>query len=112
MFAPCRLPRPSSPLDSILNQPTTATHPRIGPPRITSRPDPLARFHCSRRFRAGDEVVDAGDDRRTDVPLSVIGGKGVFVKEVQAALQRAAPAVQAAPFNLLRAGQTDMLMLP
>jgi len=29
-----------------------------------------------------------------------------------AALQRAAPAVQAAPFNLLRAGQTDMLMLP
>ena len=25
-------------------------------------------------------------DRRTDVPLSVIGGKGVFAKEVQAAV--------------------------
>lgn len=32
------------------------------------------------------EIVSTEGDRRTDVPLAVIGGKGVFVKEVQAAV--------------------------
>jgi hydroxymethylbilane synthase len=31
-------------------------------------------------------IVDTAGDRRTDVPLSSIGGQGVFVKEVQAAV--------------------------
>lgn len=31
-------------------------------------------------------TISTEGDRRTDVPLSVIGGKGVFVKEVQAAV--------------------------
>jgi hydroxymethylbilane synthase len=33
-------------------------------------------------------VVDTEGDRRTDVPLSQLGGQGVFVKEVQAAVAR------------------------
>ena len=32
------------------------------------------------------EIISTEGDRRTDVPLAVIGGKGVFVKEVQAAV--------------------------
>src|SRR5687768_7966931 len=31
-------------------------------------------------------VVSAEGDRRTDVPIEAIGGRGVFVKEVQAAV--------------------------
>ena len=31
--------------------------------------------------------VDTTGDRRQDVPLHIIGGQGVFVKEVQAAVQ-------------------------
>jgi hydroxymethylbilane synthase len=31
-------------------------------------------------------IVDTAGDQRTDVPLSAIGGQGVFVKEVQAAV--------------------------
>lgn len=33
-------------------------------------------------------VVETGGDRRTDVPLDRLGGQGVFVKEVQAAVVR------------------------
>jgi hydroxymethylbilane synthase len=33
-------------------------------------------------------VVDTEGDRRTDVPLAQLGGQGVFVKEVQAAVAR------------------------
>ena len=33
-------------------------------------------------------VVDTEGDRRTDVPLAQLGGQGVFVKEVQAAVSR------------------------
>ena len=47
---------------------------------------------CSDHASAGIDVelvpMSTEGDRRTDVPLSVIGGKGVFAKEVQAAVHR------------------------
>ena len=64
--------------------------------RLATRGSPLARWqadHVADRLRAAHpdlvvEVVTVSTegDRRRDVPLSEIGGKGVFVKEVQAAV--------------------------
>ena len=64
--------------------------------RLATRESPLARWqaeHTADLLRAahpGLEVelvpMSTEGDRRTDVPLSEIGGKGVFVKEVSAAV--------------------------
>lgn len=64
--------------------------------RIATRASPLARWqaeHVATLLRTADpgcevEVValSTEGDRRTDVPLSEIGGKGVFATEVQAAV--------------------------
>jgi hydroxymethylbilane synthase len=64
--------------------------------RVATRGSALARWqaeHVAGRLRAVDPstevelvVVETYGDRRTDVPLSTLGGKGVFVKEVQAAV--------------------------
>ena len=64
--------------------------------RIATRGSPLARWqaeHVAAALQARDPslevelvVVSTEGDRRRDVSLSEIGGKGVFVKEVQAAL--------------------------
>lgn len=64
--------------------------------RLATRGSPLARWQAERVVgrlaRAGVAadlvVVDTEGDRRTDVPLSLLGGQGVFVKEVQAAVVR------------------------
>ena len=64
--------------------------------RIATRGSELARWqadHVAEALRAArpdievdQVVVSTHGDRRTDVPLWVLGGKGVFVKEVQAAV--------------------------
>lgn len=64
--------------------------------RIATRASPLARWQADHvaaliaSVRPDAEVVveplSTEGDRRTDVPLSEIGGKGVFATEVQAAL--------------------------
>lgn len=64
--------------------------------RIATRTSPLARWqadHVASAIRATAPEVDVEivgvsteGDRRTDLPLSEIGGKGVFATEVQAAL--------------------------
>lgn len=64
--------------------------------RIATRTSPLARWqadHVAAALRAvapqvGVEIVGVSTegDRRTDIPLSEIGGKGVFATEVQAAV--------------------------
>lgn len=64
--------------------------------RIATRGSALALWqahHVADLLRASDpdltveiEVISTEGDRRTDVPLAQIGGKGVFVKEVQAAV--------------------------
>lgn len=64
--------------------------------RIATRASPLARWqadHVAALIRSVDSDVEVvvqplstEGDRRTDVPLSEIGGKGVFATEVQAAL--------------------------
>ncbi|MCP4435352.1 MAG: hydroxymethylbilane synthase [Actinomycetia bacterium] len=66
------------------------------PLRIATRASALARWqadHVAALLAGahpglGVEIVPLSTegDRRTDVPLSVIGGKGVFAKEVQAAV--------------------------
>jgi hydroxymethylbilane synthase len=64
--------------------------------RLATRGSPLARWQARRvvDLLAGTGVeaellvVDTEGDRRTDVPLSRLGGQGVFVKEVQAAVAR------------------------
>lgn len=64
--------------------------------RIATRRSPLAKWqanHVAALLRAGDpalvvvlhEVVTRGD-RILDVPLSAVGGKGLFVKEIEDAL--------------------------
>jgi hydroxymethylbilane synthase len=66
------------------------------PLRLATRGSPLARWQAGRVAdllrRAGVEatlvVVDTVGDRRIDVPLDRLGGQGVFVKEVQAAVVR------------------------
>jgi hydroxymethylbilane synthase len=67
-----------------------------GPLRLATRGSPLALWQAHRVVAllaaAGIEAVpvvtDTEGDRRTDVPLSQLGGQGVFVKEVQAAVAR------------------------
>jgi hydroxymethylbilane synthase len=64
--------------------------------RIASRGSPLARWqadHIAALLRAADAdlevevvLVDTMADRRLDLPIAEIGGKGVFAKEVQAAV--------------------------
>lgn len=64
--------------------------------RLATRESPLARWQAEhtaallRTAHPGLEVelvpMTTEGDRRTDVPLSEIGGKGVFVKEVSAAV--------------------------
>jgi hydroxymethylbilane synthase len=59
--------------------------------RLATRGSPLALWQAQFVVAAlGDDVelivVETTGDRRQDVPLEVIGGQGVFVKEVQAAV--------------------------
>jgi hydroxymethylbilane synthase len=64
--------------------------------RAATRGSPLARWqadHVAALLRAAHPgleveavVVDTEGDRRLDVPISAFGGKGVFAKEVQAAV--------------------------
>ena len=64
--------------------------------RLATRGSPLARWqtdHVAAAIEAAAPgvacevvVVSTVGDRRRDVPLEVLGGKGVFVKEVQAAV--------------------------
>lgn len=66
------------------------------PLRVATRGSPLARWqaeHVAGLVRAIDPevtvellVVDTQGDRRLEVPIWELGGKGVFVKEVQAAV--------------------------
>ena len=68
----------------------------IGPLRLATRGSPLARWQARRvaglleasGTAATLVVVETIGDRRTDVPLDRLGGQGVFVKEVQAAVVR------------------------
>lgn len=67
-----------------------------GPLRIATRGSALARWqaeHVAAHLRAAGVarpielvVVDTTGDLRLDVPIEAMGGKGVFVKEVQAAV--------------------------
>jgi hydroxymethylbilane synthase len=67
-----------------------------GPLRIATRGSALARWqadHVAERLRAARVardvdlvVVETTADRRLDIPIEAMGGKGVFVKEVQAAV--------------------------
>ena len=67
-----------------------------GPLRLASRGSPLALWQAGRiadllatvGVPSTVVVVDTEGDRRTDVPLVHLGGQGVFVKEVQAAVAR------------------------
>ena len=64
--------------------------------RVATRGSALARWqadHVAAHLRAADPaievevvVVETGGDRRLDVPIWELGGKGVFVKEIQAAV--------------------------
>ncbi|MFN8050183.1 MAG: hydroxymethylbilane synthase [Acidimicrobiales bacterium] len=64
--------------------------------RIATRGSALALWqanHVAAALRSADPgvevelvIISTEGDRRTDVPLAMIGGKGVFVKEVQAAV--------------------------
>ena len=64
--------------------------------RAATRGSPLARWqaeHIGDLLRAADPsvgfellIVDTQGDRRIDVPIYELGGKGVFAKEVQAAV--------------------------
>ncbi len=64
--------------------------------RLATRGSPLARWQAGRvaelAERAGCRpalvVVETDGDRRGDVPIDRLGGQGVFVKEVQAAVMR------------------------
>ena len=64
--------------------------------RLATRGSPLAVWQARRVIAllagAGVDaefvVIDTEGDRRTDVPLARLGGQGVFVKEVQAAVAR------------------------
>ena len=66
------------------------------PLRLATRGSPLARWQASRvagllegvGTASTVVVVETMADRRTDVPLDRLGGQGVFVKEVQAAVVR------------------------
>ncbi len=68
----------------------------VPPLRLATRGSPLARWQAHRvaallaATGVASElvVVETEGDRRTDVPLSTLGGQGVFVTEVQAAVVR------------------------
>ncbi|HEY5108713.1 MAG TPA: hydroxymethylbilane synthase [Acidimicrobiales bacterium] len=70
--------------------------PSTGRLRLATRGSPLALWQAERvtallvavGIEAALVVVDTEGDRRTDVPLTQLGGQGVFVKEVQAAVAR------------------------
>jgi len=70
--------------------------PSTGVLRLATRGSPLALWQAERvtaLLRAVGVptrlvVVETEGDRRTDVPLGQLGGQGVFVKEVQAAVAR------------------------
>jgi len=70
--------------------------PSTGLLRLATRGSPLARWQAERVTEllgaVGIDtclvVVETEGDRRTDVPLGQLGGQGVFVKEVQAAVAR------------------------
>jgi hydroxymethylbilane synthase len=62
-----------------------------GPLRIATRGSALARWqadHVASLLGVATElvIVDTTADRRLDIPIEAMGGKGVFVKEVQAAV--------------------------
>ena len=89
--------------------------------RAATRGSPLARWqaeHVAALLRAADPevevelvVVETDGDRRIDVPIWELGGKGVFAKEVQAAVLdgRADLAVHSA--KDLPSAQVDGLVL-
>ncbi len=64
--------------------------------RAATRGSPLARWQtehvaallsaANAEFVVEEVVVETTADRRLDVPISAMGGKGVFVKEIQAAV--------------------------
>lgn len=59
--------------------------------RVATRGSPLARWQAEHvAMLLGDDaelvVVETTGDRRQDIPIWEMGGRGVFVKEVQAAL--------------------------
>lgn len=59
--------------------------------RVATRASRLARWQADRVGALLDreymlEIVDTTGDRRPDVPIAAMGGQGVFVKEVQAAV--------------------------
>jgi hydroxymethylbilane synthase len=64
--------------------------------RLATRGSPLARWQARRVAELLDRsgvastlvVVETEGDRKLDVPLEELGGQGVFVKEVQAAVVR------------------------
>jgi hydroxymethylbilane synthase len=64
--------------------------------RLATRGSPLARWQAGRvasllegaGIPTALVVVDTVGDQRTDVPLDRLGGQGIFVKEVQAAVVR------------------------
>ena len=64
--------------------------------RLATRGSPLARWQAERvaallsavGIVADLVIIDTEGDRRTDVPLTQLGGQGIFVKEVQAAVAR------------------------
>jgi len=66
----------------------------VAPLRLATRGSALARWQAehvaSRLGRSGVETtlvfVETTGDLRRDVPLSQLGGQGVFVKEVEAAV--------------------------
>lgn len=63
----------------------------MAPLRIATRASRLARWQAERvaALLGGDAelvAVSTAGDRRTDVPIAAVGGTGVFVKEVQAAV--------------------------
>ena len=72
--------------------------PPTGRLRLATRGSPLARWQAERvaallavvGMEAELVVVDTEGDRRTDVSLAELGGQGVFVTEVQAAVARGA----------------------
>jgi hydroxymethylbilane synthase len=95
------------------------TTPRL---RIATRGSPLARWqaeHVADLLRATTAreadielvLIETTADRRLDIPIDAMGGKGVFVKEIQAAVLdgRAEIAVHSA--KDLPAGQVDGLRL-
>ena len=62
--------------------------PPAGSPLALWQAERVAALLAAAGVAAELVVVDTEGDRRTDVPLAQLGGQGVFVKEVQAAVVR------------------------